>query len=138
MSFSRKREKRDQYQNDYKIQNLERIITKLKCTKPSDSTKCNFVNTTTIKFQGTHSERFGHPSIQPKRLKNWLPKPMNIPGKRLVQRPKTNHADDKGNSNTEVVLLLVVLIVNLLILLTMRMRIVTCIFIPLMTYLITI
>ena len=52
-----------------KIQNLERIITKLECIKPSDSTKCNLVNTTTIKFQGTHSERFGHPSVQPKRLK---------------------------------------------------------------------
>ena len=53
-----------------KIQNLERIITKLKCIKPSDSTQCNFVNTTTIKFQGTHSEWFRHRSVQPKRLKN--------------------------------------------------------------------
>ena len=86
-----------------KIQNLERIITKLKCIKPSDSTKCNFVNATTINFQGTHSELFRHPSVQPKRLENWLPKTINIPKKRLVQKPKTNNADDKGNSNTEVV-----------------------------------
>ena len=70
MPFSKKREKRDQSQNDYKIQNLERIITKLKCNKPSDSTKCNFVNATTINFQGTHSKLFRHPSVQPKRLEN--------------------------------------------------------------------
>ena len=78
----------DQPQNDYKIQNLERIITKLKYIKLRHSTKCNFVNATTINFQGTHSKLFRHPSVQLKRLENWVPKTINIPKKRLAQKPK--------------------------------------------------
>ena len=69
----------DQPQNDYKIQNLERIITKLKCIKLRHSTKCNFVNATTINFRGTHSKLFRHLSVQLKRMENWLPKTINIP-----------------------------------------------------------
>ena len=50
--------------------------------------KCNFVNATTINFRGTHSKLFRHPSVQLKRLENWLPKTINIPKKRLAQKPK--------------------------------------------------
>ena len=67
----------DQPQNNSKIQNLERIITRLKCIKLKHSTK-----------------------VQLKRLENWHP---NIPKKRQVQKPKTNNADSKDSSNTEVV-----------------------------------
>ena len=66
----------DEPQNNSKIQNLERIITRLKCIKLKHSTK-----------------------VQLKRLENWHP---NIPKKRLVQKPKTNNADGKDNSNMEV------------------------------------
>ena len=66
----------DQPQNNSKIQNLERIITRLKCIKLKHSTK-----------------------VQLKRLDNWHP---NVPKKRLVQKPKTNNADCKHSSNTEI------------------------------------
>lgn len=70
----------DQPQNNSKIQNLERIITRLKCIKLKHSTK-----------------------VQLKRLENWPPKTINIPKKRLAQKPKTNNADGEGSSKTEVV-----------------------------------
>ena len=37
--------------------------------------------------------------MQLKRLDNWHP---NVPKKRLIQKPKTNNADGKHSSNTEI------------------------------------
>jgi len=79
-----------------KITNLKEINQKLNknkmeiCGKKvyNPVLKCNFINATMINFWGTHSKLFRHPIVQLKRLENWLPKTINIPKKRLAQKPK--------------------------------------------------